>query len=308
MLALAVAAMVGGPVEAKPRPSRRPNPRTGMAPTPYDDLVKAVKRNDRGAIERVAARLGPARLFEGIHNVNPTVVLAVLSAVPRTRGSVVLAGSIADLTASSDPAISAAAARAVGKLLAGDVPNSVEEWEVPPDTLSHACGALQALALRPDAPRASRLAALEGVADAVGTCGSTENLAVLLKDTSPVVRRAAALLLRPWEKRSGAALRAAGRDPDPGVAAAAVAVLCRNGGAARRNSEPPASDAVDLARVLIVAPATPIDDAVEMMSCLGAARTAADRKLLADLRQSPHVQIRDSAGEVAASLDAPKPQ
>jgi hypothetical protein len=304
------ASLAAEPADAKSRPpARRANARTGLAPTPYDDLVKAVKHNDRGAIERVVGRLGPARLFEGLHNASSAVILAVLTAAPRARGGVSLAGSIADLTASPDPAISAAAARSVGDLLAGDVPSAVEEWEVPPDTLSHACGALHALALRPEAARPARLAALEATAESASTCGGTEDLAGLLKDPTPAIRRAAALVLQPSEKRSALGLRAASRDPDPGVAAAAVAVLCRAGGAgARRVGEPLALETVDLARALIVAPATPPDDAVEMINCLAAARTPADRKLLDQLRRGPPSQLRDGAAEMADALDAAKPQ
>ena len=308
-LALAVSA-TAAPATGKARPAaRRANVRTGLAPTPYDDLLKAVKQSDRGAIERVAGRLGPARLFEGLHNGNSAVVLAVLTAIPRARGGVSLAGSIADLTASPDPTISAAAARSVGDLLAGDVPSAVADWEVPPDTLSHACGALHTLALRADAAPPARLAALEATAESASTCGGTADLVGLLRDPAPAVRRAAALVLQPADKHSTLGLRAASRDPDPAVAAAAVAVLCRTGGAgARRVGEPLALETVELARTLIVATGTPTDDAVEMINCLGAARTPADRKLLDQLRNSPPSQLRDGATEMAAALDAAKPQ
>src|SRR5579872_3391960 len=143
------------------------NPRTGMAVPAFDQLVRAVKQRDRGATQRIVARMGPGRLRQGLGETDRRVVLAVLAAAPGARGAVLLAEAVADLTSSSDPAVAAAAAHTLGELMDGDAPAELEAWDVPSDVVVHACAALHAAATRGLAAVRVRLAALGALGDAV---------------------------------------------------------------------------------------------------------------------------------------------
>jgi len=99
-----------------------------------------------------------------------------------------------------------------------------------------------------------------------------------------------------------AALRDVIRDPDPGVASAAVAAVCRSEpdkdkGAARK--DPLWDQSMAAARALAAAKTTPPEDAVEMLACLAAAATPADRSVLEQLRDGPPSPVRDRAAELA---------
>jgi hypothetical protein len=303
---------------AKPRPARRADPRTGLIPPPIDDLVKAAKKKDRAAIQRLSERAGAARLGEMLHRSDAGAVLAALAAIPLLREAPLLVGAVADLLDSADPAIAAGAARAVGTLLDGAVPQAMEEWEVPADVVTHACTSLRGLASRLEAPVPSRIAALEAVAQASTICTATGELATLLRDPVPAVRRATALVLRPGERQAAAAYRDVIRDSDPSVASAAVAAICRWQGSGETappaakapapTVDPLAEDSVTVARSMVVARATPAEDAVEMLGCIATAGTPADRKILDQLRRGPPSPLRDRAAELAESRDRLKPR
>jgi hypothetical protein len=199
-------------------------------------------------------------------------------------------------------AVAVAAAHALGELLDGTMSSELEEWDVPPDTVSRACDSLRTLAARIEEPVPARLAALDALALAQITCPVTAELVPLLRDPVPAVRRAAALCLRPGEKPVAAALRDAIRDPDPVVASAAVAAVCRAatsghaGGLARGDSL--VSQSTAAARGMVPAPRTPPEDAVEMLACVSLASTSADRGLLDQLRRGPPSPLRDRAAEL----------
>jgi hypothetical protein len=293
---------------------RKASPRTGLIITRDDELMRAVKKKDRGALERLAERMGPGHLGEALHRSDPAVVEAALSILPLARGAVLQIGAVAELLDSSSPAVVVAAARVLGQLLDGSEPSAIEDWEVPPDLVDRACGTLRALAGRVEAPASSRVAALTALASAATICTATSELAPLLRDPVASVRRSAILVLHPEERRAASALREVIRDPERLVASAAVATLCRDEGtdaaapAAPAKGEPPAPPVIELARVMVTARGTPAADAVEMLGCLARASTPADRQILDQLRRGPASPLRDRASELAGSPDRLKAQ
>ena len=82
------------------------------------------------------------------------------------------------------------------------------------------------------------------------------------------------------------------------MSAAAAAAECRvEARTARGGKErPPAAQAIAAARTMAAAPSTPPADAVEMLDCLAAAGTPADRALLDELRRGPAVAAARSRG------------
>jgi hypothetical protein len=302
---LAAVPAAGAGKAARPRGT---NARTGRASPPLADLVKAARKNDRAALERLAGRLGVARLAEGVRGGDAAIAQAALSALPLARGGVLLVGTVTDQLGAADPALAVAAARTLGALLEGDVPAQLAEWEVPPDVVARACGALRALAARADAPTPSRLAALDGLATAQATCPASADLAPLLRDPAPAVRRAAALVLGPADPAQGAALGAGLADPDVTVSAACAATLCRrvDPGAPRRKPDPLVDRATAAARTLALAPTTPPEDAVEMLACLAASGTPADRASLEKLRAGAPSPLRDRAAELTGGAPPAK--
>jgi hypothetical protein len=279
--------------------SRRANPRTGRLAPALAELVKAAKRGDRAALGRVADRLGPARLAEAVTGSEPGVSEAALAAAPLSRGGVRLVGSVAAELWAAEPARATAAAVALGTMLDGASPNELEEWEVPPDAVGRACGGLKAVALRAGAAPALRLAALDAIASTLVTCGSPADLAPLAHDPSGPIRRAAVLVMAMGERRE-AVLRDAIADGDKTVSAAGTAAACRVEGRTGRSGrpEPPIPSALASARTLASAPTTPVEDAVEMLDCLAAAGTPADRALLDELQRRPPSPLRDRAVEL----------
>jgi hypothetical protein len=267
------------------------------------ELVKAHKRGDRAALGRVAERLGPARLAEAVGSPDPAVGAAALTAAPLARGGVLLAGAIANQLGASDPARVVAAASALGLLLDGAVPTELEEWDVPPDAVARACDGLRTLAARTDAPLASRLAALDAVAATLPVCGPAE-LNGLAHDPAGAIRRAA-VLIAAGAHRDGA-VRDAIADGDPAVSSVATAAACRVEGRTPRGGRPspPAPATLVAARTQAGAAGTPADDAVEMLDCLAAGGTPADRALLDELQRRPPSPMRDRAVELAGARDS----
>lgn len=307
---------------AKARASRRASLRTGLLLTHDDELVRAVKKKDRSAIERLAARMGPAHLGEALRRSDPIVARAALVAVPLAEGAPLLTGAVADLLDASDPSLAIAAAGVLGQLLDGTAPDALDEWEVPSDAIGRACGGLRALASRVEAPAPSRLAALGAIAKASTVCTATGELAPLLRDPVAAVRRATALVLRPEERRAASAFRDVIHDADPTVASAAVAAVCRaegypddgrlgggaSGGGPAGRLDPMLQQTVEAARSLATARTTPPEDAVEMLSCLARAATPADRQILDQLRMGAPSPLRERAAELAGAPDRLKPR
>jgi hypothetical protein len=297
LVAFGVADAGAGTKATRPR---APVSRTGRSTPPFAELVKAARKNDRGALERLASRMGVARLAEGARGADSAVAQASLTAIPLARGGVLLAGTVAERLEGGDAAVVVAAAGALGTLLDGDRATELADWEVPPDVVARACAGLRALVTRPDAPVASRLAAIEAAATAQTTCGGATDLAALMRDPLPAVRRAAALVLRPTDGPAATALRAGFADPDVTVAAASVASVCRRIDltAPRRKGDSFTDQAIATARTLVSAPATPPEDAVEMLTCLVSTGAPADRAVVEKLRQGAPSPLRTRAVEL----------
>jgi hypothetical protein len=298
--ALAAAPAWAAGKAAKPRGA---NARTGRAAPPLAELVKAARKNDRAALERLAARMGVAKLAEGARAADAAIAQAALAAIPLARGGVLLTGTVTDRLGAEDPAVAAAAARTLGTLLEGDVPTLLAEWEVPPDVVVRACSGLRALAARADAPTPTRLAALDGLITAQTTCPASADIAALLRDPAPGVRRAAALVIGPSDAALGAGLA----DPDATVSSACAATLCRRvDPGARRKPDALVERATAAARSMALAPSTPPEDAVEMLACLAAAGTPADRASLEKLRAGAPSPLRDRAVELTGGAPPAK--
>jgi hypothetical protein len=285
------------------------NARTGRATPPFSELVKANKKNDRAALERLAARFGVARLAEGARGTDLAVAEAALAAITLARGGVALAGAVAERLDPREPALAAAAARSLGALLDGDAPDEIVEWEVPSDVVARACAGLRALASNAEAAEPARLAALDALGAAQVTCPVLGELGSLLRDRAPAVRRAAALLLPAGDSRAQAALHDGMADPDPTVSSACVASVCRH--VEPRARRAPGADALvdqatGAARALVATPATRPEDAVEMLTCVAAAGTPADRALLEKLRAGAPSPVRDRAAQLLGAGGKPE--
>ncbi len=269
--------------------SRHANERTGKLVPAFAELVKARKRGDRSALGRLGDRIGPARLAQAIAGADARVAEAALAAAPLARGGIVLVGAIADQLWASDPARAVAAAAALGALLDGATPTALEDWDVPPDLVARACGGLHALAARKEATLPARLAALDAILAAASSCGAYGDLASLAHDPAAEIRRAAVLVAAAESRARGRPAAARSQTGIEVSARAAAAAECRvEARAAHGGKErPPAAPAIAAARTMAAAPSTPPADAVEMLDCLAAAGTAADRTLLDELRRGP---------------------
>lgn len=284
---------------------RRVDPRTGSLEIPVEELVAAIKRKDRAEISRIAEHIGPARLAVALRRPDAAPVNAALTGIAVLPGGVRLVGQVAELVATADPPIAAAAARTVGELLAPLTAIDLDTWEVPPDVVDAACGVLRGAAAMPANPNGVRLAALDALADAATFCPPTPELIALLRDPHPAVRRSAALTLRPQQRLATGGFASGTRDVDKTVATASVAALCEllalPGGAGRGSQgstkEPIWDQTRQAARRMVVAADTPAEDAVQMLDCLDLS-AAADRRLLETLRGKPRSPLADRAAEI----------
>jgi len=273
--------------------------RTGKLVPALAELVKAHKRGDHSALGRVGDRVGAARLLAAIGGGDERAAEAAIAAAPDTRTGYLLVGALAEQLGGPD-ARARLAADSLGRLLDGSRPTALEQWEVPPDEIARACWGLHGLAGHAGTTLETRLRALDGSLEAMPTCGVPRDLATWARDPAPEIRRAAVLLAVAGNDRA-AILRQGVADADQRVSAAAVAADCRvESRAGGRKEVAPDPAAVSAARSLAVAPATAVADAVEMLDCLAAAATPADRALLEQLRRGPPSPLRDRAVELMA--------
>lgn len=306
-LALACAAIWfggSGPAHAVSE-RRRIDARTGMLEVPMEELVVAVRRRDRAEIGRVAERIGPARLAEALRRADAQGVQAALTGIVTLPGRTRLIGAVTELLNVSDATVAAAAARTLGEILAPATIAELDDWDVPADVVGTACGALRAMALLPANATLARLAALEAMGDSLMVCRPMPDLLGLLKDPTPSIRRAAALLTRPQQRLATGGFAQGTRDVDPGVASASVAALCEamaepavwpKGGL----REPIWEQTRQLARRLAVTPATPSDDAVQMLDCLDPT-LASDRQILDGMRAHKKTPLGERAAAILAA-------
>ena len=276
--------------------------RTGMLEVPVDELVVAVRRKDRAEISRLAERIGPARLAEALRRPDAPGVQAALIGITLLPGSGRFLAAITDLLTASDATVAAAAARALGDVLAPVTAAQLDDWDVPSDAVARTCAALRGVVSLPANATSQRLAALEALGDAAAVCPLSSELLTLLKDPTPSIRRATALIVRPQQRLATGGFSSGTRDIDPAVASASVAALCEaiaepsawpKGGV----REPIWDQTRQLARRLLQTPGTPADDAVEMLDCLDPT-LASDRQILESLRARKRTPLADRAGEL----------
>ena len=296
-------AVLGIAALSAPRPSlargHKSDARTGKLVPALAELVKAQKRGDHSALGRFGDRVGAARLLAAIGGGDEHVAEAAIVAAADTRTGYLLVGALADQLGGPD-ARARLAADSLGRLLDGSRPTALEQWEVPPDEIGRACSGLHALAGHPATSLETRLRAMDGSLEALPTCGVPRDLASWARDPAPEIRRAAVLLAVAGNDR-GAILRQAIADGDHRVSSAAVAADCRVESRSGNHKEvAPDPAAVSAARTLALTPTTPAADAVEMLDCLAAAATPADRALLEQLRRGPASPLRDRAVELTA--------
>ncbi|MES1172589.1 MAG: hypothetical protein ABUL77_05085, partial [Bacteroidota bacterium] len=249
---------------------------------------------------RVAERIGPARLALALRRPDAAAVTAALTGIAGLRGGIRLIGSVTELVVTAEPPFAAAAARTLGDLLAPITVTELDEWEVPPDVVDAACVVLRGAAIAAISPTVVRLSSLDALADANATCAPTPELIALLRDPTPAVRRAVALVIRPQQRLATGGFAAGTRDVDKGVASASVAALCEVAGLQGLRAsarEPIWEQTRQAARRLAVTAGTPPEDAVQMLDCLDPTSTA-DRQILDGLKARSRTPVGDRAAEI----------
>jgi hypothetical protein len=292
LLLAAMAVATSLPARGADRPSF--NRHTGLYEPPLAELARAVEQGDRAEIARWAARIGPARLAGALRGPDRNAA-AALEAVPLLPGSVRLLESVTALVSSPDAGFAEKAARALGLMLDGSEPRGFEDWDVPADSVARACRALDEVALNTAAAPPARLAALDALSDASGSC-TPPPLGNLVIDGVPGVRRAALLAMRPRDELAATDLQRALADADPTVVSAAAVCWCR-----RRLAHPNSTSAVNPPlRTLVNADSTPVEDAIDLLPCLAASKDPNDRQALEQARRSKAPLLRARAAELPA--------
>jgi hypothetical protein len=292
LLASARTARAGDRAGDKPSFNRH----TGLFEPPIGELERSVTRGDRAEVARWAERIGPARLAGVLKGSDRGFVMAALEAVPSLRGSARLLEAATPLAASSDAAVAERAVRAIGTMLDGSEPRSIDDWDVPADAVGRACKALVDAATRAGSGQEVRLAALDALSEASAFCKAVP-LGSLLGDPSPAVRRAVLLALRPRDDLPTPELQKGIADTDPGVVSGAAVAWCRRR-LALPAATPLASSMLPLLRALAQADSTIIEDAVELLSCLAGSADQADRQALEQLKRSKVPLLRTRAAEL----------
>jgi len=272
------------------------NRRTGLFEPPLSDLRKAAERGDRADLARAAGRLGPARLAKALADPDRRLVLAALEAIPLLPAGLTVLEPIVPLLGATDPSVRERAVLAAASLLGAGDADTLAEWDVPAETVGLACQALATTAANESETVTTRLAAMQGQADAAATCGGGFKPASLLASRVPDIRRAAVLAL-PAEPAANAQLLAAARDGDGRVAAAAGARLC-----SRKLRLPPGQP--PLRQLALAAGAAP-EDVIDMLPCLATSKETADQQVVADLRESGPTAIRDALKNLTPAAPSP---
>ena len=302
LLVVTMGATAAPPAAGHPAEKRRVDPRTGMLEVPLDELVGAVRRKDRAEIGRLASRIGPARLAAALRRSDPPTVQAALAGITALPGRGRLLGPVTELAGSSDATLAAAAARTLGEILGAATAADIDDWDVPTDLVSGACAALRTTAILPAYATPLRLAAIEALGDAAVICPPVPELLSLLKDPTPAIRRATALVVRPQQRLATGGFASGTRDIDPAVASAAVAALCeamvQPGAWSRGGEREPTWEQVrQAARRLVTTQTTPPDDAVQMLDCLDPT-LASDHQILDGIKARRRTPLGDRASEI----------
>jgi hypothetical protein len=271
--------------------SERPtiNRRTGLFEPPLSDLRKAALHGDRAELARAAARLGPARLAKvlGDRDTERASVLAALDAVAELDTGLLLLDAVLPYTAAPDDGVRAKASATLAALLAPRAGDALAELEIPSETVRATCQALARLADNDNEEVATRLVAIQGLAEAADACGASVKPTLLAAARDPEIRRAGLLAL-PHTPEADGVLLAAVHDGDGRVAAAAGARLCSRKAAIR-----PAVARFSLGQLALLDGAM-AEDIIEMLPCLLSSTDAADRKVVSELEKTGAPAVRDA--------------
>jgi len=263
-------------------------------------LVEAARTGDDVELERLGRRLGAPRLLKAAAAGPKAERLAALRALPLTDGAWAELSSLAPLLADGDGEVAEAAARAAQRIAQAMTRDTAFAEEIPPDVPREAARALWSAAGEKAALPSVRASAIAAAASLGRQLAAPPldgaALDALLTDGDPQVRRAAVEALD--ARKEAARLARALGDPDDAVAAAAGASACAGVPPVRAPSEKPL--AVDEAgrariRVLVLDEKLQLADRLDLIPCLRAFATLADRKLLDDLAKSDVESIKRRA-------------
>lgn len=305
----ALAVTAGARVPAQASEDVSTDTSNGRLLVPWQTLERAVDTGDAGHIGHAASRIGLARFAAFLHDTrtateSPRRLTAILTALVHLPGGQQLLPWLLPLTQVDDPSLAATAVMAVGQAVRNTEGDRHHRWETPRRILRIACTALAAIAHNPGRPIGLRLAAVEAHAGA-GTVCAPEGLEVLLQDSDPEIRRAAAFSLGTGQLNGTfpAALLALLDDADPQVAAAATARLCglslQNAGTPGAGVLPPAVVSASRRFALITTAAS--EDVVDMLDCLAQSDDPDDRQLLEKLATDAPVAARTRALELVGA-------
>lgn len=166
---------------------------------PLAALSEAVQRHDTVEVERLARRLGAARLVRAAATeTRPRVRQAALTALPLVEDAWTVFAELLGLCAVRDASLATAAARAARGVAEQLTAEENYAQEIPPDVPRRAAEGLMALALRRDLAAGVRVEALRG-AVSLGPLVPTDSSALesLLGDGEQMVRQTAAAALEP---------------------------------------------------------------------------------------------------------------
>jgi hypothetical protein len=276
-------------------------------------LAEVVRGGDEVEIERVARRIGEARLAKAALAGPHAERLAALRALPLVDDAWASLGPLVPVLADGDSEVADAAAKAVARIAERLTPHAVFSEEIPPDVPRSAAKELWAMAGRKEvraSSRATAVAAASLLRRQLKPVPPVEDALIdaLLADPDATVRRAAVEALGPLAPVVGGAkpaitarLEKAILDGDPQVAAAAGVAICA--GVPATVSRLPAEQSATLLgepararlRTLVADESTGLADRLDLIPCLRAFATLADRKALDVLARSTTDSIKRRA-------------
>lgn len=282
---------------------------TGMsAPElPSDRLKRSLSRGDVDDMAAVAGRMSVRELTLAMEGPDRELALAATVAAAMAVEPWRLLGPLATRAAGADRPLAVAAAISAKRIVSVLDWRSMAEYEMSSGELSDLLQTWQALALSPARWPDVRVHALEitaHLASLVGRPTSAYDLAGIVADAEPEVRRAA---LELWPEPSGVlplVARVLASDPDPTVALAAAQLLCRDISsraaakpilAAMRATQP---DGLARLRELLRERANPEAAALESARCLAADPTRESQRALRALKARVPAALRRHVGDL----------
>jgi hypothetical protein len=267
------------------------------------DLAAAARSHDDVELERIAARLGIARLSKiAVADEETGQRLAALRAIPLLPNGWSALEDLVMLIGHPNEAIANAALDAVWRVTEGLSPARAELEEIPRDIPSRAARRLLEKALDDHLAIQRRVGALFSATSLRRLTPIEEPLIVsLLKNAHAEVRRAAAETLAGIPAAEQALSHLLEADLSALVAAAAGISLCRDipvtegGGSALARGTRIPPRAHDRLRALALDETIPILDRLELLPCLHATGEPTDQKILDQLAKVGPKALRRKA-------------